>query len=142
MTFEEFNKQSGRLVTEWPRSYGKEKLRSLWSAFKAQTVQCMMYCIDQAISDSRYAPTVSDVKAYQPRYREMLNRQNKQRHTQDPDEFWASKYHSAEVTTIVDTIRRRLSGGMSDDDYASFLDTLEQVVKAAEKDHQIERLRR
>lgn len=57
----EFQVQIGRLKTQWPNTFGVERLKRLWETFKGLPLPVFSDMVDMAVDTMRAAPLVDDL---------------------------------------------------------------------------------
>lgn len=125
MTQHEFQAQINRLAETFGKNhYGNERVRLLWSDVQDYSGDWLKRVVDAMITGHRQAPLPSDFGEAISYERERQWRREKEANEKDAKAFWQGTYQPDEVRFITGAIRRRISGGMPDTEWESFMSAL------------------
>lgn len=85
--------------------------------------------VDYFVGNSKFAPTVEDFRKQKALLREQKNARLKAFNAQQAQDFWEGKYAPEEKTWIMENIRKRFRGEISDEDYSAFLKVVEHSAE-------------
>lgn len=101
------------------RAFPDERVRLIWNAVQNLSDQFLRRTVDYFIGYEDRAPMMNKWDEQISKEREIVNRKEKQAHSQDAKEF-ASMYSGEDIATICDQIRLRCKSRMNDEHFSSF----------------------
>jgi len=120
-----FEYQIGRLIEVYGKTvYSKERAQLIWKQVEHESDFFMTQTVDQLIGECRQAPLLPEFREALSKHRERNWFREKKQHEQDAKDFFQSVYHPDDVKGIIGTIKKRMLGGVSDQDWESFLKLL------------------
>lgn len=133
MNYEFFTKQIARLAEVFgAKIYTPERMRALWSEVKNLTPEWLEMQIGEFAGSLRHAPLLLEFRDAAARERELENRISKQEYANDAKQFFTS-YSQEDTQMLLDTIRKRMTGSLSDENWELFQNQIASVSKSAEK---------
>ncbi len=125
MTSESFGQQINRLAEAFGKgAYSNERVKIIWQKVEHYSPVWFEHLVSQFISSFRQAPLPADFDEHVSRERERHWKREKEVYAKEAKEFMAGKYAPEDKKMIVDTICKRLTGGIDDANWSSFLDML------------------
>jgi hypothetical protein len=120
MDFDFFSRQMSRLSdTFGGNHYKDERIKIIWGNVKDLSHGWFSNVVNYFIGNSRQAPLMPEFNDEISKERERLYRIEKETRTEEIESFMAS-YGLEDIQTICHQIRKRLQGGMSDEDFECF----------------------
>jgi hypothetical protein len=129
VTQQEFQVQLERLKNEYGQKvYSTERCALIWREVRDFSGEWLRRTIDEFIGESLQPPLL-------PKFREMLSKERerlecirKAENRAVAKDFFNSNLQTEEISTITDFIVKRMSGGVSDQDYNTFVKHLENYA--------------
>jgi hypothetical protein len=131
----DFQRQIARIESQFGK-FGTERARLLWREVKEFSAEWMEQTIDRLLSESRQIPLPSDFREDISRERERLWKLEKQKNEKDAKEFFHGTYDAEDTRTICQYIVKRISGGVSDEDYSNFIKHLSEAGRPLKPEKQ------
>lgn len=125
MTEPEFKTQMQRLITTWPNVYSTERVAVIWQEVRGFSPHWFKRVVDRFIGESRQAPLMAEFRDEISRERERTWFTEKKQNAQDAKEFF--ELSESEGKSIADMIKKRAMGGVSDPEWATFIESLDQL---------------
>ena len=128
-----FNAQMQRLINQWPKAYGPERLARLWQVWKNVPDELFIEMVNEAIDTCRGAPLVSDFSK--------LELEVKKRNSFSRESFGLSKfsieeinknqnyYADPEFVKLAAEIRKKI-GKIPFSEYLKLTEDLEKLAKS------------
>lgn len=130
MTYSEFDIEMSRLrKTFAATAYGEERTKLIWQEVSWLPIATFRKMVDIFIGSFKSAPLIPDFRDMMAKVRAEAYEANRVQHKKDADDFWAGTYHTDDIKVIVGTIKRRLLGQCSDEEWASHMATLSQAER-------------
>ena len=127
MSPEEFSSQMNRLTAQYgTQPYGAERAKLIWEAVGTLSVASWKRIVDRLIGECDRAPLLPKMREMIAEEREHEWATEKREHSKGAQEGW-SRLSRGELHDVMETMRRRLMGGMKDDEYASFVRSVNQL---------------
>lgn len=108
------------------QAYGAERAKLIWEAVGTLNVASWKRIVDRLIGECDRAPLLPKMREMIAEEREHEWATEKREHSRDAQEGW-SRLSRGELHNVMETMRRRLMGGMKDDEYASFVRSVNQL---------------
>lgn len=119
----------GRLERQFGK-FGTERCTLLWREVSEFSNEWFSQVIDEFIGTLRQMPLLTEFRDQISLERERLRRIEKAKERQDARDFWEGTYHPEEVKNIAETIRKRLQGQVTEDEFSQFLRMLDYGASA------------
>jgi len=132
MTQFEFDSQMVRLVKTFGKAaYADERCFILWQEVKDMPASWFIRTVNEFIGSYRQAPLLAEFREAVAKGREKVYEIQKRQHKQDAHGFMQGDTfpNNEEIQYRCEMIRRRLKGGVSDAEYAEFIEQLESGRK-------------
>jgi hypothetical protein len=107
--------------------FPKQKIELIWEELKEFSPKQIQSICKFVMANNNFAPTLQPFRDFAAMLRERIREHEREQERQDAKDFWAGTFHSSEVKSIVETIRLRIEGKVSDDDWRQF----QQILKSA-----------
>jgi hypothetical protein len=130
MTSADFDTQMRRLSSRWPQTYVPELQKLIWREVAALDPTTWTGVADRLLGECRQPPLLPEIRECVAKERERTWTYQKRQHAQDARDFAAGTYHTDEVKEICRTIRRRVARQVPDNEWAQFLQSLNNAVRA------------
>lgn len=128
MNLNEFEKQMNRLTGTFGKAaYSEERVKLIWAAVRYSEPGWWASAVDELIGSSRTPPLMPEIRDAMTKERERSWAAEKRTNTRDAKEFM-SFLASEDIALICQGIRQRISGGMADDAFESFLKSLNGIA--------------
>ena len=130
-----FNHQISRLKdTYGDRVIADERVKLIWKEIPDQfSDYWFVSTIDAMISCLRQAPMVSDFREAIAKERERLWSLEKREHEANAQEFWHSSYSDEDKQMLFGMIKKRMLGGVPDNEWDQFVKMLNAVADSSAK---------
>jgi hypothetical protein len=129
MNREAFQKDMGRLMSQFPNAYGPERVNIVFRAVGQESSEWWARTVDHFLGAARHAPLLEDINTLLSQERERRWAREKQQHAQDAKDFFSGSYQPDDVKQICQTIIKRMKRGISDDDWSKFVGLLEETAR-------------
>lgn len=130
MTILEFNEQVKRLSdTYGAQHYRQERLSILWGQVRDYGADWFKRVVSGLISLHRQAPLPADFGEAIALERERQWRREKEQNERESKNFWAGTHQPDDVKLITQAIKKRIQGGLSDDQWQGFVSTIDPDKK-------------
>lgn len=134
MNENEFEAQIKRLRTQWPNSYGSERMEGLWSAFKGVSSSVFGEAISDCIANQRSAPLLSELsKAVETaKVRESSFRFDRSHSPLDAMQGAADSNKTADpefVKACMKLLKDKLDGRISHDNFLQGCNLLDEAAR-------------
>lgn len=127
-----FTRQMDRLCeTFGATKYKSERIALIWKEIKDLSDEWFRGVIDKFIGECSQPPLLPEFREEIAKERERLYRIQKKKQSQEAKEFFRSSYQPDDLSTICQTIMKRLQGGVGDQEYSSFQKMLNNVSESA-----------
>jgi hypothetical protein len=134
MTHQEFDHHMNRLKDCFgDRSYSDERTKRIWREVRDFDSNWFEKIVDRFIGQERQPPILPQFQEETSIERERLWKIEKEQHARDAKEFFQGMYQPDDVRTICQFIVKRITGGVSDEDYANFVKHLKETADAISK---------
>jgi len=121
----EFDNQINRLRDCFgDRAYSDERAKLIWNSCQSFDTQWFRRLVDGMISTEKHAPLPAAFYDAASQERERLYLLEKEQQKNDAQNFYSS-YGAEDLAGLCREIKRRASGGMSDQDFSSFVKLLQ-----------------
>lgn len=135
MTEQEFNTQVQRLVNNFGKqAYSPERALLLWREVNDFSGRWFSNTVDKFIGELKHAPLLPEFREEISKERERLWNQEKDNHKKEVSDFWEGTFHTDEVKSICEKIRRRLKMEASEEEYSQFVKMLNYAVNHKPKE--------
>lgn len=130
MTPTAFQLHVGRLVNNYGKvHYSEERVKLLWREVQHLSPEWMERTVDRFIGESRYAPLLPEFREEAAKERERNHSMDRQRSENDAKRFFrVTSIQGDDLQMIMSGIIRRISGDLSDDDFAAIQRLLASVA--------------
>jgi hypothetical protein len=126
----EFQTQLTRLMNCYGKQhYNDERVTLIWREVSGFSVEWFGGVVDRMIGGSRYAPLVGDFYEAASIERERLNKVQKEKHAREAREFGTSVFSPDDRSMMIQTIIKRINGGVSDSDWNGFKRMVNSTVQ-------------
>lgn len=130
MTSHEFNTQINRLKDCFTdRSYSDERMKVIWREVQDLDGKWFAKVVDRFIGECRQAPLMTEFREEIAKERERLWELQKKHNAKDAKDFMSGIYQPDDIKTICQYIVKRVSGGVSDQDFSSFIKHLDTAAE-------------
>lgn len=130
----EFQIEMSRLSEQFGKqTYSTERCKLLWQEIQNLSHAWFARVVDRFIGEFRQAPLMPEFREEIAKERERLWKKEKEQHSKDAEAFFESSFDTTEMKTICQFILKRLAGGVTDVEYATFLKHLRAAAKSASK---------
>jgi len=124
MTWGEFSTHMDKVSAQFgAHHYSPERLKLIFREVAWLDVDAWRKITEYLIGESRYAPTLSEIREQVTREREKVHEQQKREHKRDAHDFWQA-ISKEDSEFIFGNIKARINGEMSDQDFQPFLQLL------------------
>jgi len=128
MNLQEFQIQIDRLKqTFGEKAFPVERVKLIYAEGRDYPAVIFKQIVDKLIGECRFAPTLKEFRAAYSEFREKLNTKQKTKHANEAKNFWDKSLPNEEVNMIMDAIKKRVSGDISDEKWKSFMGTLKHM---------------
>lgn len=127
MTFEQFKTQVDRLSAVYSAKYfPQERIDMLWREFCTKDIFQFSSTVDSIIADQLQPPTIKQIKIEFARHRERSFDEEKKR--------WlgARTLDGTSVGEVMSMLRKKMTGEVSTEEFASFIDVLRTAYPGGE----------
>jgi hypothetical protein len=127
---DQFQSQMNRLVEQFGKqAYGTERCKLIWQVVQDLELAWFTGIVDQFIGECRLPPLMPEFRDAIAKERERLWKIQKQQNEKDAQAFFEGTYDAEDTRTICQTIVKRLTKGVPDEDYANFIKLLNQAAQ-------------
>lgn len=127
---EMFKTQMDRMKANYGEDkFPKEKIALIWEELKEFSPKQVKSICDFVLGNNQWAPTIQPFREFASMLREKLRQFEREQERQDAKDFWEGTYHSDEVKSIVQTIKLRMEGKVTDDEWKQFQEILKKSSK-------------
>lgn len=113
-------------------AYKRERMQLIWLEVKDVPDEWFEKLCSELIGSERQAPLIDRFREEVAKLREQSWRQQKQVYKEEA-KVWSSRFGAEDLQMICGAIRRRMSGGMPDADWHSFLKLLKITATECQK---------
>jgi hypothetical protein len=129
MTQQEFQVQLERLKNEYGHKvYSTERCGLIWREVRDFSVEWLKRTVDEFIGESLQPPLMPKFREMLSKERERIEYNRKRENRLAAKDLFNSKLQTEEISTITGFILKRMNGGVSDQDYTSFVKHLEHYA--------------
>jgi len=130
MTQKEFQTGMEKLISVFgEKNYQPARVELFWREFGSLPCAVWLTLVDRVVANERFAPMVINLREELTRMREVESAQVKAFHRREAEEFWARTYSDEDISFMVDSIRRRVTGILDDDAESTFKRMLKTTGK-------------
>lgn len=131
MNWNEFHSQLDRLVNQFgEKAAGSEKAQILWNKFKNVEIDIFKFAVDHMIGSCRQAPIVSD---FYDGISEAKKQAFSKAYIPPDDEDPPSAFDAADKAHMMQTIKARIRGQVSDADWEQFKTGINEQIENFKK---------
>lgn len=132
MTFAEFESEMRRLVGQFGRqTYGEERVALFFEAVRDLSPGWWKRTVDKFLGECRYPPLMTELRTEVAIERERVWAVTKSLERRDAETFMR-RFGTGDLQTICETIKRRIAGELSDQDFDAFQSAIEGAVRTME----------
>jgi len=125
MTWGEFSKQMDKVSAQFgAQHYSPERLKLIYREVAWLSVEGWQRVCEYLIGESRFAPTLSEIREQIIKEREKIHEAEKREHRRDANEFWEA-VSGEDSEFFFGNIKKRIQGTMSDSDFDLYMRALQ-----------------
>lgn len=127
-------------------NYGADKFPDvkcalIWEELKEFSPKQIRSVCKFVMGNNQYAPTVIPFREFASMLREKLRQWEREQERKEAKDFWEGTYHDDEVRSIVQTIRLRIEGKVTDDEYRQFQELLLVSARKSEEESNLKKIK-
>lgn len=113
--------------------FSDEKVNLIWEELKEFSPKQIKSICDFVLANNSYTPTLQPFREFASMLREKLRQFDREQERRDAKDFWNCSYTPDDKKWIVQMIKRRLMGEVSDEEYKAFQNDLKNIYIESEK---------
>ena len=125
MTWGEFSKQMDKISAQFgSQHYGPERMKLIFREAAWLSAESWQRVCEYMIGESRFAPTLSEIREQIIKEREKIHEADKREHRRDANEFWEA-VSGEDSDFFFGNVKKRIRGEISDSDFDLFMRALQ-----------------